>query len=376
MKIGYDAKRAFSNAAGLGNFSRNTIRALSRQFPNNQYFLFHPGTRRSLFSMPENAVVVKPETFLGKTMRNIWRSFYIAKLVKRHKLDIYHGLSHELPFGIHCTGVPSVVTIHDLIYLRFPQYYQKIDRSIYNRKFRYSCKFATRIHAISEQTKQDLMSYFFVPEEKIKVVYQSINPVFFERVTENQKKEVRKKFQLPPRFVLTVGTVEPRKNILGLLEGMIQSQTYVPLVVVGKLTDFQQKVQKFIEADMNRLDVLFLSDVTDDELATIYQMADVMVYPSFFEGFGLPVAEAQACGCPVITSFTSSLPETGGDAALYINPEKPEEIGTVLANLLGDTAKREEMTVKGLVNAQRFAPAAYARQMKQLYLTTIDERGY
>jgi glycosyltransferase involved in cell wall biosynthesis len=220
------------------------------------------------------------------------------------------------------------------------------------------------------------MSYFFVPEEKIKVVYQSINPVFFERITENQKKEVRKKFQLPPRFVLTVGTVEPRKNILGLLEGMIQSQTYVPLVVVGKLTDFHQKVQKFIEADMNRLDVLFLSDVTDDELATIYQMADVMVYPSFFEGFGLPVAEAQACGCPVITSFTSSLPETGGDAALYINPEKPEEIGTVLANLLGDTAKREEMTVKGLVNAQRFAPAAYARQMKQLYLTTIDERGY
>lgn len=376
MKIGYDAKRAFSNAAGLGNFSRNTIRALCRQFPNNQYFLFHPGTRKPLFSPPENAQEVKPEGFWGKTIRSGWRSFQIARLAKKYQLDIYHGLSHELPFGINLVGVPSIVTIHDLIFLRFPQYYQKIDRSIYNRKFRYACKAATRIHAISEQTKQDLMRYFLIPEEKIKVVYQSINPVFFEKVPDEQKMKIRKKYQLPPRFVLTVGTVEPRKNLLGLLEGMIQSQAYIPLVVVGKLTDFQQRVIKFIEADLNRLDVLFLKDVTDAELAAIYQMAEIMVYPSFFEGFGLPVAEAQACGCPVITSATSSLPETGGDAALYINPEKSEEIGATLANLLGDTAKREEMIAKGLVNAQRYAPATFARHMKQLYLTTIDERGH
>jgi len=373
MKIGFDSKRAFNNTAGLGNFSRNTIRALTRQFPNDQYFLFHPGTRNPLFLPPENSQEIKPESLWGKSLKNVWRSFHVAKLANKYQLDIYHGLSHELPFGISHSGIPSIVTIHDLIYLRFPKYYQKIDRSIYNKKFRYACKVATRIHAISEQTKQDLMTYFFVPEEKIKVVYQSINPVFFETVQEDRKKAIRKQFQLPPQFVLTVGTVEPRKNLLGLLEGMIQTKTYIPLVVVGKLTDFHHKVQKYIEADLNRLEVIFLSDLSDEELSAIYQMADVMVYPSFFEGFGLPVAEAQACGCPVITSFTSSLPETGGDAAVYVNPEKPEEIGEALAQVVKNTAKRKEMIRKGLVNAQRFTAANFARQMKQLYLTTIDD---
>jgi glycosyltransferase involved in cell wall biosynthesis len=373
MKIGFDAKRAFCNAAGLGNFSRNSIRALSRQYPNDRYFLFHPGYRNPLFKCPENSSEIKPAGFLWQTVKYGWRSFRVGKLAKELKLDIYHGLSHELPVWIEKSNIRTIVTMHDLIFLRFPQYFKSIDRKIYNKKFRHACRVATRIHAISEQTKQDLMSYFLIPEEKIRVIYQSINPVFFERVEEVKKHELRSKYQLPPRFVLTVGTVEPRKNLLGLLEGMIQSKTYIPLVVVGKLTDFQQKVQKFIEADLNRLNVLFLSHIQDDELAVLYQMAEVMVYPSFFEGFGLPVAEAQASGCPVITSATSSLPEAGGDAALYVNPEKPEEIGAALGNLLADQELRESLINKGIANAQRFTPANFARQLKHLYTTLLND---
>lgn len=372
MKIGFDAKRAFSNAAGLGNFSRNTIRALSRQFPNDRYFLFHPGTKTPLFIPPENSFEIKPVGLLWKKLKFGWRSLRVGKLAQKHQLDIYHGLSHELPVWIGKTNIRTIVTIHDLIFLRYPQYFKPIDRKIYNRKFRHACKVANRIHAISEQTKQDLMSFYFVPEEKIKVIYQSINPVFFEKVEEAKKQELRLKYQLPPRFVLTVGTVEPRKNLLGLLEGMIQSKTYIPVVVVGKLTDYQQKVQKFIEGDLNRLEVFFLSRIQDDELAVLYQMAEVMVYPSFFEGFGLPVAEANASGCPVITSFTSSLPEAGGEAPIYVNPEKPEEIGAALVRLLGDRNLRESMISKGLMNAQRFTPANFARQLKQLYNSVLE----
>lgn len=372
MNIGFDAKRAFNNAAGLGNFSRNSISALSREYPDDRQFLFNPGNRNPRFITPENSNEIKPERFWWKALKDLWRIFQITKLAKKHQLDVYHGLSHELPVGIEDTGVKSVVTIHDLIYIRYPSYYQRIDRKIYDRKFRHACRVANRIHSISEQTKHDLITFFDVPEEKITVIYQSINPVFFERAGKAIRQELRKKYQLPKKFILSVGTVEPRKNLLGLLEGMVASKVYIPLVVVGKITDYQHKVQKFIEADLNRLQVFFLSGIHDDELAVLYQMAEVMVYPSLFEGFGLPVAEAQASGCPVITSNTSSLPEAGGEAAIYINPEKPEEIGKALKTLITDQKLRKALIAAGIINAQRFTPENFARQFKQLYNNLLD----
>jgi glycosyltransferase involved in cell wall biosynthesis len=373
MKIGFDAKRAYSNAAGLGNFSRNSISALVRQYPEDHYFLFNPGSRKPLYTASGSTEEIRPDNFWWKFWKSMWRRYHITSLVKQSKLDIYHGLSHELPVNIEQTGVKLIVTIHDLIYLRYPEFYPTIDRKIYDRKFRHGCKTAHRIHAISEQTKRDVIELFSIPEEKISVIYQSINPIFFEEVSQERKQEMRKKYQLPKKFILSVGTVEPRKNLLGLLEGMTLSKTYVPVVVVGKSTDYQHKVQKFIEADLNRLFVYFLPRIQDDELAALYQMADVMVYPSYYEGFGLPVAEAQASGCPVITSNTSSLPEVGGDAAKYINPEKPEEIGKALKALLANETLRKSLIAKGKVNAQRFTPENFAKQFKQLYNNLLND---
>jgi glycosyltransferase involved in cell wall biosynthesis len=373
MRIGFDAKRAFNNAAGLGNFSRNTISALSRQYPEDNYFLFHPGGTRQLFIAPENSSEIKPEGFLWKTWKNLWRTLLISRLADRNDLDIYHGLSHELPVGIEKTGVKTVVTIHDLIYLRYPDYYTKIDRNIYDRKFRHACRVADLIHAISEQTRQDLIRYFAVPEEKIKVVYQAINPIFFEQKEPEAKKQLQEKYQLPERFLLTVGTIEPRKNLLALLEGMVASQIKVPLVVIGKPTSYQPKVQSYLEANPEWLQVIFLSGVEDSELAVFYQLAEIMIYPSLFEGFGLPVAEAQASGCPVITSDASSLPETGGDAAWYINPGKPGEIGMAIEALLANPDRCETMITKGKINAQRFTPENFATQLKQLYNLVLND---
>jgi len=373
MKIGFDAKRAFSNVAGLGNFSRNSIIALTKQFPDNQYYLFNPGNRKPLFIAPQSSIELRPENLWWKMFSFMWRSLQISKLTQKLQLDIYHGLSHELPMGIEKTNAKLIVTIHDLIFLRYPEFYRKIDREIYDKKFRHACRIAHRIHSISDQTKQDLIQYYGIPEEKISVIYQSINPIFFEKADNDFKFSLRKKHQLPKKFLLSVGTVEPRKNLLGLLEGMISSKTYVPLVVVGKSTEYMHKVQKFIEADLNRLQVTFLPRIADDELAALYQMAEVLIYPSFFEGFGLPVAEAQASGCPVITSNISSLPEAGGDAAYYIDPEKPDEIGVALKTILSDQALRKSMIAKGKVNAQRYTHAHYAVQIEQLYNTVINE---
>ncbi|HZL09968.1 MAG TPA: glycosyltransferase family 1 protein [Prolixibacteraceae bacterium] len=373
MKIGFDAKRAFNNAAGLGNFSRNSITALARQFPDDKYFLFHPGYKKSLFVTPESLTEVKPKHFWWKTLKSVWRRILISRLSKENELDIYHGLSHELPAGIEKTAVKTVVTIHDLIYIRHPEYFHKIDRHIYDLKFRHACRVADRIHAISEQTKRDLITYFAVPEEKIEVIYQAVNPIFSERFDESAKQRIREKFTLPEKFIMTVGTVEPRKNLMALLEGMVSGKINLPLVVVGAPTNYQIKVQTFIETNQNLLNVIFLYEISDSELAILYQMAEVMVYPSVFEGFGLPVAEAEASGCPVITSNTSSLPEAGGDAAIYINPEKPIEIGQALATLLADKDLQKSMIAKGKINAQRFTPEIFAKQLKQLYNYLLNE---
>ncbi|MBW8334085.1 MAG: glycosyltransferase family 4 protein [Prolixibacteraceae bacterium] len=369
MIIGFDAKRAFNNAAGLGNFSRNTISALADQFPDDRFFLFHPGNTNPLFTAPENSTEIKPKNLAWKILKNVWRSFQISKLAKEHHLDIYHGLSHELPAGIEKTGTKSVVTIHDLIYIRYPNFFMKIDRNIYDLKFRQACRVADRIHAISEQTKRDLIQFFEVPEEKIDVIYQSVNPMFFEVCTEEQKLAIRKKYKLPEAFILTVGTIEPRKNLMNLLKGMASEKIQIPLVVVGRSTGYQQRARSFIEE--NRLQVIFLHGIQDAELAVLYQSAKAMIYPSLFEGFGLPVAEAQASGCPVIASNTSSLPEAGGDAAIYINPEKPEEIGKAIVSLFADKNYRETIIAKGRINAQRFTPEKYAIQLSNLYKSII-----
>ena len=374
MKIGFDANRAFNNAAGLGNFSRNTISALSRQYPCDKFFLFNPGSKRPLFVAPGNAAEIRPEHFWWKSLNNAWRTFQITRLAKNLDLDIYHGLSHELPAGIEKTGIKSVVTIHDLIYIRYSEFFKRIDRNIYDRKFRHACRVADRIHAISAQTKRDLIQFFAVPAEKIEVVYQSVHPGFYELVTDTEKQQIKEKYNLPEKFLLNVGTIEPRKNLLALLEGMEVSEINIPLVVAGKPTSYKLKADEFIKANPDRLSVIYLSGITDTELAVLYQMAEAMIYPSLFEGFGLPVAEAQASGCPVITSDTSSLPEAGGDAAMYIDPAKPETIGQGIVTLLSDKNLRETMISKGKANAQRFTPENYAKQMKQLYNSISNAR--
>jgi glycosyltransferase involved in cell wall biosynthesis len=154
---------------------------------------------------------------------------------------------------------------------------------------------------------------------------------------------------------------------------MVASRIKVPLVVVGKPTSYQLKVHSYLEANPERLQVVFLSGVEDSELAVLYQLAEIMIYPSLFEGFGLPVAEAQASGCPVITSDTSSLPETGGDAAIYIDPAKPDTIGQAIVSLLADKNLREPMIAKGKINVQRFTSENFATQLKQLYNLVLND---
>ena len=364
MKIGFDAKRAFLNSSGLGNYSRNTLNALQQYHPDNHYVLFTPEIHKELFHHYEKFDVISPDSPTSKIFKSLWRSFSVSGQLKKHEIDIFHGLSNELPEGIHKTNVPSVVTIHDLIFMRFPQFYKSIDRNIYFRKVKYACSAATKIIAISGQTKEDIVNYFGVDQDKIEVVYQSVSPRYFEI---QNPKYLLEKYELPEKFILSVGTIEHRKNQLSLLKAIHSAKIDARVVFVGTPTSYTAELLKFISE--NKLDeqVKFLSNIPKKELAGLFRLATLSVYISLFEGFGLPVIESMASGCPVITSNVSVLPETAGKAAILCDPNNTEEIGEAVKKLLGSKTEREKYKAKGYERAKEFHPVYFSEKMISLY---------
>ena len=372
MIIGFEAKRVFQNASGLGNYSRNTINLLAKYYPENRYILFAPKLT-NLYVLPDQAEVVLPLSRLFKFLRSYWRLNIVSKLLKDNHIELFHGLSHVIPYGIEKTGIPSIVTMHDLIFLRYPEFYKKIDRKIYESVYKSSCQRATKIIAISQQTKSDLIHFFRTPAEKIEVIYQTCNNCYYEKVTEEQKKKVKEKFGLPDQFILTVGTIEKRKNQLAILKAVINEKLDIPVVILGRPRpkEYLEEIKRFVNESGIQKQVMFIHNSNTSELQAIYQMAKVMVYPSFFEGFGLPVLEAQASGCPVITSNLSSLPEAGGDGAIYVDPSDISAIGKSIGNILYNNTLQNELKAKGYVNAGLFSEKMVADRLMKLYNEVI-----
>ena len=372
MKIGFDAKRAFLNSSGLGNYSRNTLNALQRFFPENEYILFTPEIKDRLFGNYNRFKVVSPQNRIAKKMKSLWRSLFLVPQLKKHGVELFHGLSNELPKGIHKSEIPSVVTIHDLIFMRYPEFYKPIDRKIYFKKVKYACHSADKIIAISRQTKNDIETFFHVPTEKVELIYQPVSPVFFEK---QNVAEIRKKYHLPEKFILSVGTLEPRKNQLALLQALHSMEIKVPVVFVGKqTTSYMAGIQKFLNDNEMESQVKFLSNISEADLAALYQTAIFSVYISVFEGFGLPVIESMACSCPVITSSVSVLPETAGDAAVLCNPAKVEDIAQKVSLLLGNELFRKEITEKGKQRAALFHPENYSQKLISLYTEILNRK--
>lgn len=369
MKIGFDAKRAFLNASGLGNYSRNTLNALLKYYPENRYVLFTPEIKKDLFHHYNQFDVISPDSPVSKLFKSLWRSFSVSGQLHKHKLDLFHGLSNELPDSVHKSSVPAVVTIHDLIFMRFPEFYKPIDRKIYARKVKYACLAAKKIIAISEQTKEDLITYFNVNPEKIEVIYQSISARFFERRDTGYLIE---KYNLPEKYILSVGTLEHRKNQLSLLKALHSAKVSVPVVFVGRPTLYSAEMLKYITENAMEKQVKFLNNIPAKDLAALYERAELSVYISVFEGFGLPVIESMASGCPVITSNVSCLPETAGGAAVLCDPENSEEIGIEIEKILGDSSFRNSLIAKGTERAKQFHPEKYAGNLIALYAEIIS----
>lgn len=385
MKIGFEAKRAFTNGTGLGHYSRTLITSLANYFSEHQYFLFTP-KQTNLFhtSALQNVTTILPKNFPSSFFTSWWRSSWVKKDAEQLDIDIYHGLSHEIPYGIDKTHIKTVVTIHDLIFERYPQQFNPIDVFIYRKKFKYACKHANHIIAISEQTKQDIVQFYKIAPKKITVCYQSCASSFSIKVSDAEKKRVQQMYQLPQQFYLYVGSIIERKNLLTICKAINEikrqhnnaNQPTIPLVVIGNGRNYKKKVQQYIAAHQLTTDVIFLSDSPAAKNATfqsaqdfpaIYQQAIGLIYPSIFEGFGIPVLEAMCSGIPVITSNVSCMPETGGDAAYYISPFDVKALSNAMQSIAYNNLLREEMVQKGNIYQQKFSQQNCAAEVMKVY---------
>lgn len=371
MRIGFDAKRAYNNHRGLGNYSRDTLRILTSIFPENQYFLFTPGQDPNLvFPCPCNAKVIMPK-HQGNLVQSLWRTYSISKEAKRLQLDIYHGLSHELPYGIEKTGIGTVVTMHDLMFLQHPEWYPLIDRTLYRKKYLRSCRVADRIIAVSQQTKNDLVQQAGIEAAKIEVVYQGCQPIFKTQVTEEQKVTIREKYHLPKEFLLNVAAVEPRKNQLLILKALVAGHLDIPLVIAGRKTSYLNDLQQFVDKYRLHKQVMILTDVPLTDLPSLYQSASVFVFPSRYEGFGIPIVEALESGLPVVAATGSCLEESGGPDSLYVSPDDENDLAEKLSIILNDNELRNNMIQQGRIYSQRFSDVAIADHLTRIYKTIL-----
>lgn len=361
MKIAFDAKRAFANARGLGNYSRDTIRLLATFAPQNEYVLC--GKPSPLFRL-EGAQTLSPKG-VWRAIPWAWRSRGCVRDLVREGVEVYHGLSGEIPLGIHKAAIKTIVTMHDAIFVRNPELYSTTYRWIFTRKVQYACDHADIIIAISEQTKQDLITYFHADEKKIRVVYQGCHRQFREPVSAEQVAAVQQKYRLPEQYLLYVGALEPRKNLLNLVKALAESNVQVPLVMMGAHSAYAEQVADL--AAQSGVQVQFLHGIPFADFLAIYRGAKVFVYPSIFEGFGIPILEAMCMGVPVVTSTGSCFEETGGEAALYADPNNPTEIGERIKRVLSDGVLREEMVQKGHEQAKKFTDERVAENLLKVY---------
>ena len=354
MHIGFDAKRAFLNVTGLGNYSRYTINSLCRLYPENKYSLYTTGVNNSInYAAPENSRTVLPGTIWSKNLKSYWRSIGIVGTLKKDRVDLFHGLSNEIPLNLEKSGIRSVVTMHDLIFLRLPDLYKPLDRRIYLNKSRSAVRSADRIIAISKQTKQDLVELLGADEKKIRIIYQGCNPWFYEKTEPPFNKEIKLKYELPENYLLYVGTIEQRKNLLNILKALHLLDMKIPLIAIGRKTDYFNEVKQFI-AENRISDVRFFHHIENRDLPAIYQSATAFVYPSSYEGFGIPVLEALNSGIPVITSKGGCLEETAGEGGLLVTPGNIEELAEAISMVIHDSELRSRMIQAGLKHALRF----------------------
>lgn len=359
--IAFDAKRFFNNATGLGFYSRTLLDGLRRLYPEHRYLLYTPYNKGQL--VPHDDGMRLPDSWLGRTFHPVWRSRGITAQLQRDGADVFHGLSHELPIGLRRAGIRSVVSMHDLIFMRYPHLYPVADRFFYEKKYRRAAEEADCVVAISEQTRTDLERFFNIPTRNVRVIGQSCDAAF-ERLSLRQQPE-RLALPLPSDglgipasdFLISVGSLTPRKNWHTLLDALFVLKNEgldVPLVAVGTGKGAYPEGLR-AQAKGLGLRVFWIGYLPTQALALLYRRAAALVYPSVFEGFGIPILEAMTVGIPVVTSRGGCFEEVGGAAAMYADPTDAADLAGQIS-MVFDSGVRTDLVSKMPAQIEQFSP--------------------
>lgn len=376
LTIGFDAKRAVLNLTGIGNYSRLVLDVLTSRYPDNRYLLFTPHFKPNprltpLLERP-GVGIRTPDTIMGRISPHMWRTRGLTSQLRRSGLDLYHGLSNELPAGISSSGIPSVVTIHDLIFRRMPQSYHAADRRICDWKFRRAAEAATRIIAISQRTAADIEELYDIDPAKIDIVYQGCAPIFHQPVTREQINAAHARYRLPDSYIVAVGTVEMRKNQLLAVKALPMLPKALKLVIIGRRSGYAPELDRAIAAAGVGNRVRFLTGVDFTDLPAIYAGATVASYTSRYEGFGIPMIEAIAAGTPVIAATGSCLEEAGGPGAIYVDPDDPEQYAQAVMSIADDTDLRSRMISEGREHIRAFSADNFAAGLASTYKKALN----
>ncbi len=373
--IGFDAKRIVRNGTGLGSYGRTLVNDLAQR-QDLALRLYAPDKgrddlRSQIVERPNVSFCYPHFSSSIHLPSSWWRMKGVVTDLQRDGVQLYHGLSGELPIGIRKSGIRSVVTIHDLIFLRHPEFYNWVDTKIYAWKFRQTLREADHVIAISECTKRDILYYGDIDEQKISIVYQSFAPRFSVEVSEEQRTQVRSAYQLPQRYILNVGSIEARKNILQAVQALPLLPDDVALVMVGRHTPYTDQVLQYVREHHLEERVRVLHGVPDEHLPMLYALAESFVYPSVYEGFGIPIIEAISCGLPVVACSGSCLEEAGGSDSLYVQPGNVEAMAAAIRLTLVGAEGRELRIENSKKYIRRFSGCNVADQVVNVYQSLL-----
>jgi glycosyltransferase involved in cell wall biosynthesis len=363
VRIGIDARLVYYHKAGIGQYILRLSQALAQIDNDDEFVLFA--------SRKDSTRIVTQSNFRRQTLwtpshHRFERQALSLELLP-HSLDVLHSPDFIPPQHVR---YPTIITVHDLAFLLYPRFMTR-ESARYYGQVDIAARQANHVIAVSQSTKRDTIRLLGVPEEKITVIHEAAHPLFTPVTNEEALARTRERYRLPENFILFVSTIEPRKNLPTLLRAFRQLRdkykTDAVLAIAGNRGWLADEVDHVIDELKLSEIVRFIGGVPNDELVYLYNAARIFVWPTFYEGFGLPPLEAMACGTPVITSNVSSLPEVVGDAAMLINPEDVDGLTVTMWRVLSDEKLQREMRAKGLKRAQTFSWERAARETLAVY---------
>lgn len=358
MKIGFDAKRYFHNNTGLGNYSRVLVNELCHHFPEHAYFLFDK--RPNLYEHPENATIVKPS---GNGF--MWREQGMIREMATCGLDVFHGLSNELPFGKYPSSIKKIVTLHDVIFKPFPGHYKWIDRRIYDFKTKHAVKIADTIIATSQATADDLIKYYQADAKRIEVVYQSCGKLHQLHYSDEAVNDIKINKRLTEPYLLYVSSFQTRKNHLPLIKAFAALKNkQVKLVLAGRKGETYEACVALIKSLGIAHLVNLVDDISAEELPLLYRGAQAFVYPSMIEGFGIPLIEASYAGLPMAVNNIAVFKEIAPEGTLYFDTNNEGSMVEALQQLV----ERGEKKVDYEEHLKRFDEGSISRRLVGIYM--------